>query len=150
MSQYLKNWYLFLRGFAWLWDANLTGLADPEIGCVLVDNKLHAGLLNGREDISIKYKPGWSPLKFCLLVYWWDYGLGTLCGYGVVSLSRAWWERSQVRAVTAVPVRAGRILIGPYRYPFARLMTRLLNRVLNPEHSALTGPRLWSSKSIRD
>jgi hypothetical protein len=136
MSQYTKNWSLYLRGFRWLWTRKFT--TEPE-------------LILWREW-GITYKPGWSPLKFCLLVYWWDYGLGTLCGYGVVSLSRAWWERSRVRVVTSVPVRAGGVLIGhgPGLYPFARFMTRLLSKVLDPEHSALTGPRLWGSKSIRN
>jgi hypothetical protein len=82
-------------------------------------------------DDLITYKPGWGPWKF-LPVYLTTYLAGTLAGYGVVSLSRAWADRRDAHA-------------------FARLMTRLLNWIFpGAKHGILAGPRLFGSVNLRD
>lgn len=100
--------WLWLRGIRWLW-ARLEG---PD------------------ERVGIHYKPGWGPWSF-LPVYCTTYLGGVIAGYGVVSLSRAWYDRSET-------------------HTFARLMTHILD-ALPPKgrHGVFTGPRLWGSKSIR-
>lgn len=88
----------------------------------------------GPEKHSIRYKPGWGPWSFSLL-YATTYLAGTLAGYGVVSLSRAWYERSQA----------------PFSsYPFARFMTRLLDWLVPGKHGAHTGGWLWATASRRN
>jgi hypothetical protein len=90
------------------------------------------GRSKGLQD-HIRYRAGWGPWSF-LPLYCTTYLAATLCGYGVVSLSRAWWERSHV----------------PGRYPFAHFMTRLLDRLVPGEHGAHTGPWLWGTASRRN
>jgi hypothetical protein len=85
----------------------------------------------------ITYKPGWGPWKFALM-YATTYLAGTLAGYGVVSLSRAWYERSHPHGYHGGP-----------KYPFARFMTRLLNWLVPGKHGVHTGPWLWNTASRR-
>lgn len=106
MTAYLRNLTLWARGIRWLWSRE----------CRTVG--------------GIKYKPGWGPWRF-LPVYCTTYLLGTLCGYGVVSLSRVWYDRRE-------------------RSAFARFMTRLLDWAFpGSAHGRHTGPRLWGSVSLR-
>jgi hypothetical protein len=98
---------------------------------------LFSGRSLGRSEglaMAVQYKPGWGPWSF-LPLYCTTYLAGTLLGYGVVSLSRAWWERSQEPTG---------------KYVFARLMTRLLDRLVPGDHGAHTGPWLWGSASRRN
>ena len=87
----------------------------------------------GPRTWTIDYKPGWGPVNFGLM-YATTYLAGTLVGYGVVSLSRAWYERS----------KAGD------RYPFAKFMTRFLNWLLPGKHGIKTGGWLWGTASRRN
>lgn len=87
----------------------------------------------GPDKVAIRYKPGWGSLTFAPL-YATTYLAGTLAGYGVVSLSRAWYERSQSRR---------------NNYRFARFMTRLLNWLVPGKHGAHTGGWLWNTASRR-
>ena len=97
---------------------------------------------------TLRYKPGWGPWAF-LLPYCTTYLLGTLAGYGVVSLSRAWFDRSTIRRndYESEDDGAG----DRWRYPFARWVTRLLNWAFpGSRHGRETGPRLWGSENLRD
>lgn len=127
VRDYFRNLYLWLRGIRWLW----TRRSALSV----------AGTNPALEAKWIYYKPGWTPLKF-LPVYLTTYLAGTLLGYGVVSLSRAWYDRRE-------------------KSRFAHVMTRLLNwieyhwrRVFNlpkqREHGAVAGGRLWGSVNLRD
>jgi len=144
--QYWTNWWLFLH-FHWLWTRN----AKRDIAAELAP------------DYYIRYKPGWGPWKF-LPVYLTTYLLGTLAGHGVVSLSRVWYERSELcgheydrngekELCKHWPVNHPILMFDGHkfapRHPFARFMTRLLNWLVPGKHGALTGGRLWGSKSIR-
>ena len=95
----------------------------------------------------ILYKPGWGPWKF-LPIYATTYLLGTLWGvYGVSSLSRCWYERSQLHDKT-IDESTG-LFSGQHWYPWSRFLTRALNWLLpGTKHGALSGPgNLWGSKS---
>lgn len=96
--------------------------------------KLWTGQPHGRGPVklAIEFQPGWGPWRFAL-PYASTYLAGCLCGYGVVSLSRAWYERSH----------------NP-RFRFARFMTRLLDWLVPGQHGAHTGPWLWASASRRN
>lgn len=118
---------------------------------------------------TITYKPGWGPWKF-LPIYLTTYLAGTLAGYGVVSLSRAWYDRSQLCAFLPVARAAG----GSYKltdarcthyahavhdmnhkfthhHPVAAKLTRLLDWAFpGSAHGRRTGPRLWGSINVRD
>ena len=72
-SQYRTNLSLYVRGFRWLWTRQV--LSDQVF-------------FSERYGYTIGYKTGWTPLTFCLGVYWWDYGLNVLAGGAVESLSR--------------------------------------------------------------
>lgn len=111
MNQYLHNLALWAKGIRWLWTKRVYTVEVAERG-------------------SILYKPGWGPWSF-LPVYLTTYLAGTLAGYGVVSLSRAWYDRRD-------------------RSRFARFMTRLLDWIFPGRHGMLTGPRLWGSVNLRD
>lgn len=101
------------------------------------------GLFRLRE---VRYKPGWGPWKF-LPVYLTTYLAGTIAGYGVVSLSRAWYDRSELYMDAVVGVRgSGKV----YTHPFARFMTRLLDWAFpGSAHGRHTGPRLWGVEGVR-
>ncbi len=88
----------------------------------------------GPHKVSIHYKAGWGPWSFALL-YATTYLAGTLAGFGVVSLSRAWYYRS------------GALPRGRYR--FACFMTRLLDWLVPGKHGAHTGGWLWNTASRR-
>lgn len=109
------------------------------------------GLFRLRE---VRYKPGWGPWKF-LPVYLTTYLAGTIAGYGVVSLSRAWYERSQkIRMADGkvlTPVTPGLYFRGEkWAHPFARFMTRLLDWAFpGSAHGRHAGPRLWGVQGIR-
>lgn len=93
---------------------------------------------------ELLYKSGWGPWSFAPL-YATTYLAGTLAGYGVVSLSRAWADRSRFIVVAGWgdPLQ--------YKHPFARFMTRLLNWIFpGSQHGILAGPRLWGSVNLRD
>ena len=77
-SEYRTNLSLYIRGFWWLWSRQ----GDSFIG------KTAAGIKYRIKQDGITYKPGWTPLTFCLGIYWWDYGLNVLTGGAVESLSR--------------------------------------------------------------
>lgn len=127
-KQYLRNLSLWLRGIRWLW----TRLDKPD---------------------GYTLKPGWTPLKF-LPVYLTTYLAGTLLGYGVVSLSRAWYDRSQWRCKVCGQVEGswhdGHKVVWT-RSEFARFMTRLLDWAFpGSAHGRHTGPRLWGSVNQRE
>ena len=98
------------------------------------------GQPHGRDRLrfAISYKPGWGPWSF-LLLYCTTYLAGTVCGYGVVSLSRAWYQRSLVKWASGRP-----------KYRFAHRMTRLLNWLVPGKHGVHTGPWLWGTHSWRN
>ena len=124
------------KGIRWLWSRNFQSAHDAQ-------------MLDG-----IYYKPGWGPWKF-LPVYLTTYLAGTIAGYGVVSLSRAWYERSQkIRMADGkvlTPVTPGLYFRGEkWAHPFARFMTRLLDWAFpGSAHGRHTGPRLWGVEGIR-
>jgi hypothetical protein len=135
MKQYFKNLWLWSHVW-WLWT-----------------RRLHATIGGVEMEQGIVYKPGWGPWKF-LPIYLTTYLAGCLCGYGVVSLSRAWYDRSRMcispgcnedfhktqRQYKFIP-----------KYPFARFMTRALNWAFpGSRHGRETGPRLWGSVNLRD
>lgn len=119
--------WLWLRGIRWLWT---------------------------RQGDGITYKPGWGPWKF-LPVYLTTYLAGTIAGYGVVSLSRAWYERSKLMRTLAGMEHPGededcRALGCRPAHPFARFMTRLLDWAFpGSAHGRHTGPRLWGVEGVR-
>lgn len=124
------------------------------IGPALKTWALGIGWLWTRQGDGITYKPGWGPLwpRPFLLVYLTTYLAGTIAGYGVVSLSRAWWERSLVIREHHVANGGGMFTV-TYRgaaHPFARFMTRLLDWAFHGSaHGRHTGPRLWGVEGIR-
>jgi hypothetical protein len=106
----------------WLW---ATGIPH------LFNGKPHGR--KGGEQVAISYRDNWGPKSF-LVLYLSTYLAATLCGYGIVSLSRAWHDRS----------------VAPSgRYKFATWMTRALDWLVPGEHGALTGPWLWGTSSKR-
>lgn len=147
---YFRNLWAWLRGIRWLWSHNTEGLV--RVGDVWV-----ATIISHRQNVpaslAITYKPGYGPWRF-LPIYLTTYLAGTLAGYGVVSLSRAWFDRSALKrdadgdvihSPRATPRRDER-----WAHPFARFMTRLLNWIFpGAKHGMLTGPRLWGSVNLR-
>lgn len=81
---------------------------------------------------TLAYQPGWTAWgwKPFWVLYATTYLGGVLLGFGVVSLSRAWYERREISR-------------------FAHLMTRLLNWLVPGKHGMHTGGWLWGSKSVR-
>lgn len=142
--------WTWAKGIRWLWTRELTRFSD--------------GVLRFKRDVGVPveqncivYKPGWGPWKF-LPVYLTTYLAGVLAGYGCISLSRAWYERSQVTvnaggtrvfqgATASVPVILGHGEV--WAHPFARRMTRVLNWIFGGKHGLYTGPRLWGVGSVR-
>lgn len=150
MRNYLRNLSLWLRGIRWLWTHNSSRLVlvTQIEGCDWYIRK--GGFWSFPAAMAITYKPGWGPWRF-LPIYLTTYLAGTLAGYGVVSLSRAWYDRS----VVVILDPQGRIEIDGDRwtavYPFARFMTRLLDWAFpGSRHGRHTGPRLWGSVNLRD
>jgi hypothetical protein len=132
MKSYFVNWSLYLRGFRWLWSRQV--VTDLE-------------LFSEREGHKIRYKPGWTPARF-LLPYCTTYFLGVLFGCGVVSLSRWWYDRSEVkvdRFKWQADAPAGHS--GPtYAHPFSRAITDFLDWAFpGLAHGRHTGGWLWSS-----
>jgi len=113
--------------------------------------RLFSGQPLGREGgplFRVSYKPGWGPWSF-LPLYCTTYLAGTVLGYGVVSLSRAWYQRSLVtRDLRYGPLYA--YIDGRHVYPFAWFMTRLLNWLVPGKHGVHTGPWLWGTASRRN
>lgn len=105
---------------------------------------------------ELKYKKRWGPRSF-MIPYGTTYLAGVVAGYGVVSLSRAWYERSDrmyyaFRKKDSVTHAKQLSCEGAncYRaYPFAHFMTRLLNWLVPGEHGEETGGWLWESKCLR-
>ena len=107
----LADLWLWARGWPHLWNGKPHG-RTPELAT------------------AISYKPHWGPFTFALM-YGTTYLGGTLAGYGVVSLSRAWHERRGIS-------------------PFAAFMTRFLDWLVPGKHGALTGGWLWGTASRRN
>lgn len=84
----------------------------------------------------IRYKPGWGPYSF-LLPYCTTYLAATLCGYGVISLSRVWYIRSFNK------------VNGKHVYFFSAMMTKILDKIIPGLHGARTGGWLWGTESHR-
>lgn len=104
---------------------------------------------------EIQYKQGWSACgwKPFWFVYGTTYLAGTLAGYGVVSLSRAWYDRSLIGGGVEswVDEHNRYRMRGIPRHPFAGFMTRLLDWAFpGSAHGRHTGPRLWGSVNLRD
>lgn len=114
----LSDLWLWLTGWPHLWNGKPHGAGPHKSG--------------------IRYKAGWGPWTFGLM-YATTYLAGTVSGYGVVSLSRAWYERSQTKDAHGRP-----------RYVWARFMTRLLNWLLPGKHGIHTGGWLWQTASRRN
>lgn len=105
----------------------------------------------GPNKEAITYKRGYGPWRFAP-IYATTYLFATLAGYGVVSLSRAWYERSFVmvkgKTVSGGDWSATELR---HRYPFAAFMTRFLNWLLpGDDHGAHTGDWLWGTASRRN
>lgn len=102
---------------------------------------------------TLEFKDGWTAWGW--KPFWFPYAttylLGCLAGYGVVSLSRAWYERgSRVRYLTRYDER-GKIVSTTmtWVHPFAHLMTRILNWLVPGKHGVNAGGILWGSKCLR-
>ena len=121
-QQYGKNWNLYLRGFRWLWTHEVVEGSNGKVYPVRSTRDFQS-------TEYILYKPGWTPWKF-LPLYLTTYLAGTLLGYGVVSLSRAWYERRNTSK-------------------FAKFMTRLLDWAFPGKHGVDTGGWLWGSIPAR-
>lgn len=145
LGTYLHNLWLWLRGVRWLWTrqgiygSSLTPTAD---------------IAQRQWPRLIFYKPGYGPWRF-LAVYLTTYLAGTLAGYGVVSLSRAWYERSIICALCGNEFGHHGYTVRMHKWkpahPFARFMTRLLDWIFaGSAHGRHTGPRLWGSENLRD
>lgn len=111
----LRDFWIWLTGWPHLW------------------SRTPHGRPGGSMD-TIRYRPGWGPWTFMFL-YATTYLAGTLCGYGIVSLSRAWYQRS---------------LHPTGKYRLARFMTRLLDWLVPGKHGAHTGGWLWATASRRN
>jgi len=118
MRDYFWNLWLWARGIRWLWSKR-------------VDFRYEDGTppFSSRYGYTIAYQDGWGPVSF-LLPYLTTYLWGTIAGYGVVSLSRAWHDRQSIS-------------------PFAKFMTRALDWIFPGKHGVNTGPRLWGSVCLR-
>lgn len=139
MKQYLHNLWLWAHVW-WLWTRRSPYPDENK------DHTWQAGM--------VYYKPGWSPLKF-LPIYMTSYLAGTLCGYGVVSLSRAWYDRSVWYCIVCGKhegsLHSGHDVVWSPVHPFARFMTRALNWLFpGSRHGRETGPRLFGSVNLRD
>lgn len=156
----LKTWAL---GIAWLWTRQISRWVEIDthqppifVPQLRFQRQHQHGIVLNIEHL-IRYKPGWGPLwpRPFLLVYLTTYLAGTIAGYGVVSLSRAWYERSQkIRMADGkvlTPVTPGLYFRGEkWAHPFARFMTRLLDWAFpGSAHGRHTGPRLWGVEGIR-
>lgn len=75
---------------------------------------------------GIRYKDGWGPWRF-LPIYLSTYLIGTLAGFGVVSISKV-----------ADGTRIGRLI----DWFFEKVLRQ------GPGHCQGAGPRLWGSRSI--
>jgi hypothetical protein len=127
MRAYLRNLSLWARGIRWLWSRRWIAYLPVRGGVDLFAD----GNTSAPDTYGIKYKPGWGPWRF-LPVYLTTYLAGTLAGYGVVSLSRAWYDRRE-------------------KARFAATMTLLLDWAFpGSAHGRHTGPRLWGSVNLRD
>lgn len=100
---------------------------------------------------TLEFKDGWTAWGW--KPFWFPYAttylLGCLAGYGVVSLSRAWYERSE-----CFRGPMGNIIHMPGHrwtpaYPFAAFMTRRLNWLVPGKHGVNAGGLLWGSKCLR-
>lgn len=119
ISQYLRSWGLYLRGFRWLWSRDRSRWERN--GRILMNADRDEYVRQARHLIT--YKPGWGPLRF-LPVYCSTYLASVVLGLGVVSISR---------------LAAGTTL--------GRWIDWIFARFGQEDHCRNAGPPLWGAKS---
>lgn len=122
-KQYLTNLGLWARGLRWCFTRRYYTDERPDVPVyVFPEEDCPPGV--DPEVWGIRYKPGWGPWRF-LPIYLTTYLAGTLCGFGVVSISRTFSDR-----------KVGRLI----DWVFWKLFRQ-------KDHCANAGPWLWGSRS---
>lgn len=159
-EQHATNWRRYWLGLVWLW-TRAVWFDEKHDKLRTRDglNRLVTRLSYLRRTQLCVYEDGWGmfwPRPFILL-YLTTYWAATVAGCGVVSLSRWWFERSQV-VLTPSGRTYRRVYWGPrpislgrgekWAHPLSRRITEKLDDLFpGSVHGRRTGPWLWETRA---